>query len=180
MPKGNKFRINLIITRINPIIRVPLIIIIIIIEIMIIRKVICNGKNNSNSNSSINKKDLRDNNKLQNIKIVILGSMNFKVLNKIAKQTIKKNTRTVTIITITIKWIEVNRTVEMTTKNLINSIQKIRDLEADHNPKINNKITHIINKMWDLDTVIINKILNIRKNRAISRKRNQMLTLTNS
>ena len=70
---------------------------------MIIRKVICNGKNNSNSNSSINKKDLRDNNKLQNIKIVILGSMNFKVLNKIAKQTIKKNTRTVTIITITIK-----------------------------------------------------------------------------
>ena len=29
--------------------------------------------------------------------------MNFKVLNKIAKQTIKKNTRTVTIITITIK-----------------------------------------------------------------------------
>ena len=114
---------------------------------MIIRKVICNGKNNSNSNSSINKKDLRDNNKLQNIKIVILGSMNFKVLNKIAKQTIKKNTRTVTIITITIKLIEVIRTVEMTRKNLINSIQKIRDLEADHNLKINNKITHIINNM---------------------------------
>ena len=114
---------------------------------MIIRKVICNGKNNSNSNSSINKIDLRDNNKLQNIKIVILGSMNFKVLNKIAKQTIKKNTRTVTIITITIKLIEVIRTVEMTTKNLINSIQKIRDLEADHNLKINNKITHIINNM---------------------------------
>ena len=39
------------------------------------------------------------------------------------------------------------RTVEMTIKILINSIQKTKGLEADHNPKINNKLTHIINNM---------------------------------
>ena len=92
------------------------------------------------------------------------------------KQTIKINIRNVIIVT-TIKWIEMVRIVEMTIKILINSIQKTKGLEADHNPKINNKLTHIIINMWDLDTIIINKILNIRKNRANSRKGNQMLTL---